>query len=116
MVMPEPLLPPVHEELEVTTTPQSKKSLPIPAQDLSQELVYIETLGKGSQVPSESLLVSKGRDATHVEKKAASSTLDSVPHRLIHTQESFEIEEVSPSKSFSFISGFYLFKTLSDRS
>ncbi|XP_071791490.1 uncharacterized protein [Asterias amurensis] len=99
MVMPEPLLPPVHEELEVTTTPQLKKLLPIPAQDINQELVSIETLGKGSQVPSESLLVSKGRDVTPVEKKAASSTLDSVPHRLIHTQESFEIEEISSTEN-----------------
>ncbi len=99
MVMPEPLLPPVHEELEVTTTPQSRKSHPIPAQDTNQELISDETLGQGTQESRESLSVRKGKDATPGEKKAASLTLDSAPHRLTHTQESFEIEEISSTEN-----------------
>ncbi|XP_038071648.1 uncharacterized protein LOC119740419 isoform X2 [Patiria miniata] len=104
MVMPEPLLPPVSEELEVSQTAQSLKPPTIaacegdPEQNLqrdSQERLN----GIEHRKPTEGCSPKRGVELSIGEKRITSLNPERSTHRLTPNQESFEIEEISSTEN-----------------
>ncbi|XP_022111447.1 uncharacterized protein LOC110990663 isoform X2 [Acanthaster planci] len=102
MVMPEPLLPPVREELEVSQSVQSVRP-PAVIQDPSVERDLQcdpreGRSGTGNQPLTEGSSPKRGVELSTCEKRASQHS-DRPTHRLAHNQESFEIEEISSTEN-----------------